>query len=582
MPKLRQIKLSIGGTSVKYVDVSLQQSVYNTHTVQILLDASQFSSIGNIVSADEFKNIIGEEIVLEFLDKKGGNTCFAFNGIAKDVSLDKTNGRFDRMVVDGVGISYLSDLDKSSSTYEDMNVDAIANKVFSDHDVRIETHNVESITLPYVTRYGESATDFIARLAMRYAMWFYFDGERYILGEYKVTKNIEVSRKINADAYNLRLNILPVLHRISQYDYIEDEIASYELSDLSEPTLDRFGKVAWSKGKELFRIRDSVYSGSYLDKDHLKQFAIGRYKNSAAQVSSLYGDSSDPNIHIGTAIDLKDTEDKSIGVFHVTEVSHQCDRQGNYTNTFSAIPADLEGAPPSPMVKVPRTIGAEVATVKENNDPEELGRVRVQFKWQEEGQMTPWIRCVFPYGGGGDMYFVPEIDDQVLVDFESNHPDKPYVLGSVYHGKNKPAFFDPDNKLKAINTKTGHQIVFDERDESGIQIITADSKNEIRIGFTDDGEITITTEGTMNLKSKTINIEGEEVNIKADQALNVEAGQDLSLKGANTKIEANQEASIKGTQTKVEGQAEVEVKGAQAKLSGDAMTTIKGGMVQIN
>ena len=42
------------------------------------------------------------------------------------------------------------------------------------------------------------------------------------------------------------------------------------------------------------------------------------------------------------------------------------------------------------------------AIVKDNNDPLGMGRVRVQFLWQaKRNEMTPWIRVVQPYTGGG-------------------------------------------------------------------------------------------------------------------------------------------------------------------------------------
>src|SRR5690606_33960359 len=97
----------------------------------------------------------------------------------------------------------------------------------------------------------------------------------------------------------------------------------------------------------------------------------------------------------------------------------------------------------------------------ENHDPEELGRVRVQFQWQKaNGDKTPWIRVAASGAGGGYGYFfVPEKGDQVFVGLEHNNPDKPYVVGGLYHGKAKPkGVSDKDNNKKVIQTKSGNII----------------------------------------------------------------------------------------------------------------------------
>lgn len=58
--------------------------------------------------------------------------------------------------------------------------------------------------------------------------------------------------------------------------------------------------------------------------------------------------------------------------------------------------------------------------MKDNEDPNNLGRIRVQFDWQaqlDDNMMTPWLRMAQPYAGGGKGFsFIPEIDEEVMVD----------------------------------------------------------------------------------------------------------------------------------------------------------------------
>ena len=70
---------------------------------------------------------------------------------------------------------------------------------------------------------------------------------------------------------------------------------------------------------------------------------------------------------------------------------------------------------------------------------------------------------------------IPEVGDQVMVNFVHNHPDRPFVMGGMFHG-GIGLGAGMDNRVKSIQTRSGHRVVFTE-DES--IIITDKSGNEI-------------------------------------------------------------------------------------------------------
>ena len=152
-----------------------------------------------------------------------------------------------------------------------------------------------------------------------------------------------------------------------------------------------------------------------------------------------------------------------MGEFCILDLEHRLDNNGNYRLEFTAYPGKLP-QPPSPKMPGRTAARTQLAHVRENDDPEGLGRVRVQFLWQSGDEMTPWISCSTLTGGKGTkMYFVPEIEELVWVGFESNHPEHPFVLGSLYHGNAKPGFEDSDNNQKVIRTRSGNILAFDDR-----------------------------------------------------------------------------------------------------------------------
>src|SRR5690606_21343759 len=98
----------------------------------------------------------------------------------------------------------------------------------------------------------------------------------------------------------------------------------------------------------------------------------------------------------------------------------------NYQNNFECIPAEATFPPPNPNINavIPEM---QTAIVTDNKDPEGLGRIKVKLPWQN-GEETPWIRITNQYAGRErGFYFIPEVDDEVLVGFEHGNINHPYV-----------------------------------------------------------------------------------------------------------------------------------------------------------
>jgi type VI secretion system secreted protein VgrG len=99
--------------------------------------------------------------------------------------------------------------------------------------------------------------------------------------------------------------------------------------------------------------------------------------------------------------------------------------------------------------------------VVDNNDPAGLGRIKVQFAWQDGD--TPWLRMTSAHAGGGKgMYFVPEIGEEVLVAFENDNAEKPFVLGSMYNGNESSGYASGGNDNKVIQTRSGCKILIND------------------------------------------------------------------------------------------------------------------------
>ena len=171
--------------------------------------------------------------------------------------------------------------------------------------------------------------------------------------------------------------------------------------------------------------------------------------------------------------------------------------------------------------------GPQTGRVYDNKDPLGMGRVRVVLGWQfklEEclgvdcftedtiknvkDNVTPWIRVSQPYGGYlRGSYLVPEIYDEVMVGFEHNNAERPYVISCVHnYAGDLPVqkWIEKDavetNQYKAIRTRNGHTIEIRDKGEHGyIKIYDENTHNYVVTYDTDNKLIRLQSKGNIEL-----------------------------------------------------------------------------------
>ncbi|MBC1221002.1 phage tail protein [Nostoc sp. UCD121] len=205
--------------------------------------------------------------------------------------------------------------------------------------------------------------------------------------------------------------------------------------------------------------------------------------------------------------------------------------------------------------------GVTIGIVTNNKDPEKLGRIKVKFPWLSLEEESYWARIVTLMAGNGrGIYFLPEVDDEVLVAFEQGDMNFPYILGALWNGKDKPPITNEDgkNNQRVIKSRSGHMIVLDDTDGKE-QIIIQDKtgKNKIVINSKDnkmniqvEKDLTIETKGKITLKSSDddISIECKNLRIKTKQNYQLEAGANCTIKAKSKyELEAQSGLGIKCT-----------------------------------
>ncbi len=206
--------------------------------------------------------------------------------------------------------------------------------------------------------------------------------------------------------------------------------------------------------------------------------------------------------------------------------------------------ADALRALLAPVAQTNRFYGVVVGIVTNNQDPENMHRVKVRFPWLSTEVESNWARVAAPMTGKGrGAYFLPEVEDEVLVAFEHGQADHPFVVGSLWNGKDDApeSNADGENNHRTIRSRSGHVVrLNDKAGSETIEVIDKTGSNKIVIDSA-NSTITIEAKSDITIKSVTgkLTMQANGIEIKSLMGVSVEAAQNMDLK-------ANAMVTVKG------------------------------------
>jgi len=202
-----------------------------------------------------------------------------------------------------------------------------------------------------------------------------------------------------------------------------------------------------------------------------------------------------------------------------------------------------------------RINGVVVGIVTNNNDPQGMGRVRVRFPWRGDDDESYWARvATLMAGNGRGTFFLPEVDDEVLVAFDHGDINHPYVIGALWNGVDTPPETNADgkNNIRKIKSRSGHEIILDDNHEertekieihtnAGHTILLDDSAGEEKIEIkdkTNNNKITIdSVQNSINIESAMqLKIKANVVEIEGTTSLTLKSNAVLTIQGLPVKI----------------------------------------------
>jgi uncharacterized protein involved in type VI secretion and phage assembly len=197
--------------------------------------------------------------------------------------------------------------------------------------------------------------------------------------------------------------------------------------------------------------------------------------------------------------------------------------------------------------------GVVVGIVTDNNDPEGLGKIKVSFPWRGETDQSYWARvATLMAGNDRGAFFLPEVDDEVLVAFDRGEMSHPYVIGALWNGVDAPPETNSDgnNNIRKIKSRSGHEIIFNDEDaaekleirtNAGHTIILDDTAGGEKVEIVDktgNNKITIdSVEKSINIESMMqLTIKANVVEIEGTTSLTLKSNAALTIQGLPVKI----------------------------------------------
>ncbi|MEO1437935.1 MAG: type VI secretion system tip protein VgrG, partial [Bacteroidota bacterium] len=539
-------KIIINGQSINPYFVTIRQGSSWHHSFEIGVSTEKLES-ENAFTIDNSIALVGKsaEIAIEPSNFSNGDNL-NFKGLVTSVQIDRSYAGENIIVLKGQSPSFLLEDGIGTRSFTKKTLKAIVNEVlkpYPKNELNPEVNPAYTTEIPYIVQYKETNFHFLNRIAAIYGEWFFYNGQSLIFGKPPKGSSVDVTLGSDLISFDYGVRVRPSKFKYQSYDYEQNKVIENSSNSIKPGWLDNYGKKALSASDAIFKSEHvNPLSFDVRDESLQKHLAKVRKSTILSDTTFFKGTSNNPSIAVGGGVGVnavkvvgKNKSSTFIGRFRVLTVIHRLNASKDYLNEFEAIPISAAIPPGNSRIFKPEA-ESQIAVVKENNDPDKLGRVRVQLPWQTGSEMTPWIRIVTNYASKDrGLYFVPEIGDEVYVDFEQGNPDRPYMLGAHYHGKKKPQWADPDNNLKAIKTRSGHMILFDDKD--GNEMITiVDKKNNHIILNAKDESITISAPKKMVLESTEIEINGKDISITASNK--------LEEKGKNVTVQAQQKIAM--------------------------------------
>ncbi|CAH0207503.1 phage baseplate assembly protein V [Chryseobacterium sp. Bi04] len=603
----RVVKLDIHveGKPIKYFKhFKLTQSTTKHHEFELILAHDTLGSAENH-NLEEVQNFLGKRItvVFKYKDVEGGAER-NFVGVITEVGFSQEKGSLGNLILSGLSPTILLDAAPHIQSFggaQPMSLNSIANEVIKEglgqgkYDFRVDARQGN---VSYSCQYEETHYNYLARIAEAYGEQFFYDGEVLHFGQLPPQeKPVMLTYGSNLTDVKIKMKAQHVNPSFYGYNSSKNEKFKGGSSKINHTS--EIAKRAYEISEKTFQTPSlrvaPIKAVSFMDIDASQKGAAG---SKASEVFVTSGNTTVPFLYPGCIadIEMRKSDTNDTGYFTklmLIEVTHEVDARGYYDGSFQAIAADT-GFIPRPEFTVP-VAEPQFGKVISNTDPENQGRVQVQLDWQSGQDTTEFIRVMSPDAGSSEkvgknrgFMSIPEVGDQVIVNFVHLHPDRPFVMGGMFHG-GIGAGGGTGNNIMSFSGRSGAELKYD----NGAGSMNLKDQGGANMNFDGTGNATTNANSnhTVNAGSTNVINVGGKKDAPPQSLLKMDAGGNITLDGKTSitlKVGDNSitisEAGITASAgkgiidiTALTGALGLSSKGGAMNISTDSPLTITGG-----
>ncbi len=589
--RMVRLDIHIEGRPIKYFKhFKLSQNATKHHQFEIILAHDTLGSAENH-NLEEVQNFLGRRINVGFNYKdleEGPERNFV--GVITEVGFSQEKSSLGNLVLSGYSPTILLDAAPHIQSFggeQPMSLNSIATEVITEglgqekFDFRVDA---KYGNVSYSCQYEETHYNYLARVAEAYGEQFFYDGEVLHFGQLPPQEK-PVTLTYGSNLTNVRIKMKAQHVNPSFYGYNSSKNEKLTTGSSKINHTSDIAKRAYEISEKTFQTPSlrvaPIKASSFMDIDASQKGTAG---SKASEVFVTSGTTTIPFLYPGCAadIEMRQPETNQTSYFTkvmITEVSHEVDARGYYTGSFEAIAAD-SGYIPRPVFESPRA-DVQFAKVISNTDPLNQGRVQVQFDWQSGPDASEFIRVMTPDAGGSDkvsknrgFMAIPEVGDQVIVNFVHQNPDRPFVMGGMFHG-GVGAGGGEGNVIKSLSSRSGNKLEMNDGEGS--------------VFLTDQGGANMKFDGAGNAntntnKNKSVTVgKKNTVTVGDTHKTDVGNGKSVLTMGKDGVIDLSslEKVTLKVGQNSIEiSTAGIKVNGAKIEITGEGSWS--GGNVFIN
>lgn len=439
---------------------------------------------------------------------------------------------------------------RKSAVFVNMDDGEVITKLVKDKNRKLELGSIEATPIKHaqIVQYYCTDWDFIVSRAESLGLFSIVEDGNVSVRQFKLTEN---EKPKDSHTFNYGINNIYDLEfeldANDQYSTVQSSSWDVKEGKLSGPTEAKVfdlkqgnmngAKLAADLGFEPYTLSDPVP----LAAKEQQTWADARLMRS--RLSMIRGRLSVPGfaeIRLLDVIEIQGTSERFNGKKRVTGLCHRIDVNGWRTDIQFGLSAQpfaqqeaIQDAPAAGLL--PGISGLHIGIVdKFEADPDKQFRVKVILPGIDEKTGSVWARLAAPDAGKNHgWFFRPQTGDEVVVGFFNNDPRQPVILGAMFSPKNTPpenfSEITPDNKTKAIVSKTGSAIGFMDDQKGSIFIETAEGARVLLDDSAKSMELT-------DQHGNQIKMDENGITLKTAKDLNLQAGGNVEIKGAKVNV----------------------------------------------